>query len=104
MSSNASSQLPGTRLEQYSLKHPQEVLLVDAEVKGEPDQVMVFRGFSSSLMNATNFDPDVPVLPIDAEIVAIARLQGPYQPNNPQVIEADLTWEAFLPRLEAEGL
>ncbi len=104
MSSNSSSLPPCTRLEQYSLKYRQEVLLVDAEIDGESDQVMVFRGFSSSLMNATHFDPDVPVLPANAEIVAIARLKGPYQPNNPQIIEGDLTWETFLPRLEAEGL
>ena len=50
---------PLFRLEQYTLKHPQEVLLVKAEVNGELDELMVFKGFSSSLVRSTAFDPDV---------------------------------------------
>ncbi len=94
----------GLQLEQYTLKHPQEVLLVDAVVEGELDQVMVYRGFSSSLMRSTQFDPDVPVLPDAAEILAIARLQGPYQPHNPQVLEEGLSWEGFSSRLNSQGV
>ncbi len=47
------------RLEQYTVKRPQEVLLVTVEVDGERDEVAIFRGFSSSLMRPTAFDPDV---------------------------------------------
>jgi hypothetical protein len=52
------------RLEQYTLKRPNEVLLVTAEIDGELDQIAVFKGFSSSLMRSTDSDPDVPVLPL----------------------------------------
>lgn len=83
------------RLEQYTLKHPQEVLLVSAEIEGEADQVVVFRGFSSSLMRPTAFDPDVPVLPDTATITAIDRLEGPYTPDQPRYIERNLSWPAF---------
>lgn len=50
----------GRRLEQYTLKRPNEVLLVEIETDGQPDEVAIFKGFSSSLMNPTAFDPDVP--------------------------------------------
>jgi hypothetical protein len=108
--------LPIQRLEKYSLRHPQEVLLVRAEIVGEAevageanavivdevmvdevmvDEVMVFKGFSSSLVNPTAFDPDVPVLPEGAVITAIARLRGPYNPQSPEYLEQDVTWATF---------
>jgi len=78
------------RLEQYTLKRPEEVLLIDVEIDGEEDCVTVFRGFSSSLMRSTAFDPDVPVLPETATIVRADRLRSPYTPDDPQYIERDL--------------
>ncbi|MGD1902017.1 MAG: hypothetical protein ACFB9N_07230 [Geitlerinemataceae cyanobacterium] len=78
------------RLEQYTLKRPEEVLLIDAEIDGEEDCVTIFRGFSSSLMRSTAFDPDVPVLPESATIVRADRLCSPYNPDDPQYIERDL--------------
>lgn len=87
--------LPGQLLEQYSLQHPQEVLLVTAQVAGEPEQVMVFKGFSSSLMRATAYDPDVPLLPGGAEIVSIDRLRGPYRPDAPEYLQRGLSWAEF---------
>lgn len=83
----------GVRLEQYTLKRPQEVLIVSARVGGEEDCITIFKGFSSSLMRPTAFDPDVPVLPEEAEILSVDRLQGPYNPSNPQMIQAGLTLE-----------
>jgi len=83
------------RLEQYTLKRPQEVLLIRAEIGGEPEEVVIFRGFSSSLTRPTNPDPDVPVLPADAEIRAIDRLLGPYDPEHPQYLETGLTIAAM---------
>ncbi|NJK99132.1 MAG: hypothetical protein HC910_00695 [Spirulinaceae cyanobacterium SM2_1_0] len=74
------------RLEQYTALTPQEALLVDFTVDGEPDRVVIFRGFSSSLMRATAFDPDVPVLPETAMIARIERVVAPYDPAAPQVI------------------
>lgn len=94
----------GTRLEQYTVKRPQEVLLVTAEIEGELDQIVIFRGFSSSLVRPTAFDPDVPVLPADAKVMAIDRLQGPYTPNNPRYIEQNLSLEAVQAHLAAVGV
>ncbi|KAI9133481.1 hypothetical protein [Acaryochloris sp. CCMEE 5410] len=94
----------GDRLEQYTLQHPQEVLIVKAEVAGESDEIAIFRGFSSSLMRPTAFDIDIPVLPADANILSIDRLQGPYDPANPQYLQQDLSWEDFLKHLTELGL
>ncbi|WP_421657863.1 hypothetical protein [Leptothermofonsia sp. ETS-13] len=93
-----------SRLEKYTEKRRQEVLLVTAEVNGEPDQIVVFRGFSSSLMRSTAFDPDVPVLPDDATILTVDRLLGPYDPANPQYLQQGLTWETVQPLLVEAGV
>lgn len=87
------------QLEQYTLQHPQEVLLITAEVGGDLDEILIFRGFSSSLTRATAADPDVPVLPDDAVIKGIDRLLGPYQPDHPTYIEQRISWSEFSQRL-----
>ncbi|NJR66665.1 MAG: hypothetical protein HC772_17300 [Leptolyngbyaceae cyanobacterium CRU_2_3] len=92
------------RLEQYTLKRPQEVLLVAAEVAGELDEIAIFKGFSSSLMRSTAFDPDVPVLSTDARIVAIDRLVAPYRPDHPQYIQKGLSWEEMQGLLAEVGV
>ena len=82
----------GWRLEQYTLKRQQEVLIVELETPaGEPDMVMVYAGFSSSLMKSTAFDPDVPVIAPGSQIIAIDRLVSPYNPDAPQYIASGLT-------------
>lgn len=81
------------KLEEYTLKKRHEVLLVEVEIEGEKDQIIIFRGFSSSLMRPTNFDPDIPILPVTAKIIKIDRLTSPYNPSNPNYIQRDLTWE-----------
>ncbi len=81
------------KLEQYTIKHPQEVLLITVNLEEEMDQLMIFKGFSSSLMRPTEFNPDVPMLSEKAEILSIDRLQNPYNPNNPNYIEKGLSWE-----------
>lgn len=93
-----------SRLETYTLRYPQEVLLVEATVNGEFDRVVIFKGFSSSLVRPTAFDPDIPVLPSNAVITQIDRLQGPYQPDAPQYIEQGLSLKEFTGRLVAIGL
>lgn len=87
------------RLEEYTLKHPQELLVVHAHVGQQVDEILVFRGFSSSLMRPTDFDLEVSVLPEDAKVESIDRLKGPYQPQSPQYIEKDIPLEEFLSRL-----
>lgn len=95
---------PGQRLERYTEKRPQEVLLVTAKVEGEIDQIAIFRGFSSSLMRSTAFDPDLPVLPSHAVIESIDRLQSPYDPSNPRYIQQGVIWEEMQTLLEALDL
>lgn len=81
------------RLEQYTTQRPQEVLIVKIEIGGETDEIAIFRGFSSSLMRPTAFDPDVPVIPDTAKIIEIDRLFSPYNPTDPHYIQRGLTWE-----------
>ncbi|MGB3656095.1 MAG: hypothetical protein WBA41_33435 [Rivularia sp. (in: cyanobacteria)] len=83
------------RLEQYTVKRPQEVLLVTVEINGDRDEIAIFRGFSSSLMRPTAFDPDVAVIPPQAKIISIERLKSPYNPESPQYIQQGLTIEAM---------
>jgi hypothetical protein len=90
--------LPIHRLEQYTFRFPQEVLMVNAQVNGEEDFVVVFRGFSSSLVNPTAADPEIPVLSEAAIIDTIDRLQGPYTPDNPQYLERNISWADFSDR------
>lgn len=93
-----------TRLERYTERQRQEVLLVRATVEAQSVEVMVFRGFSSSLTGATAFDPDVPVLPPSAAIQSIDRLQAPYNPAAPQVIAANLSVAEMQTRLQTAGI
>ncbi len=92
------------RLEQYTIKRPSEVLLVAAEISGESDQILIFKGFSSSLMRPTAFDPDVPVLPASARIVSIDRVKSPYNLDAPCYIQQGLTWETMEPLLAEVGV
>ncbi|MCU0550804.1 MAG: hypothetical protein MUC48_15765 [Leptolyngbya sp. Prado105] len=94
----------GQRLEQYTIKCPNEVLLVSIEHDGQPDQVAIFKGFSSSLMNPTSFDPDTPILPDSAIVQSVDRLKSPYNPNNPRFVEQGLSWGEFQRLLDAVGV
>ena len=94
----------GQRLEKYTTKRPQEVLIVTVEIDGETDQIAIFKGFSSSLMRPTAFDPDVPVLPDDAKIISIDLVASPYNPAAPRYIEQGLTWETIQPLLSEVGV
>jgi hypothetical protein len=91
--------LIGQRLERYTAKRPQEVLIVTAQIDGELDQIAIFKGFSSSLMRPTAFDPDVPLLPEGAKIISVDRVASPYNPEAPRYIQQGLTWETIQPLL-----
>lgn len=92
------------RLEQYTIQRPQEVLIVTAEIDGELDNITVFKGYSSSLMRPTAFDPDQPVLPDNAQIISIDRLASPYNPNAPIYLEQGLNWDKFQILLSQAGI
>ena len=83
------------QLEKYSETHPQEVLVVQAKEGDEEIEIIIFRGFSSSLTGATAFDPDLSILSKQGEIVSIDRLRSPYEPSNPQYIQSNLSSAEF---------
>jgi len=87
------SQPIAQRLEQYTNQRKQEVLIVTVEISGEADTILIYKGFSSSLMRSTSYDPDLPVIPPEANIIAIDRLTSPYNPAQPNYIQQGLTWE-----------
>jgi hypothetical protein len=66
--------------------------------------VTVFKGFSSSLMRQTAYDPDIPVLPEQSVIQSIDRFVSPYHPAQPHPIQQGLSWDDFLVLLQADGL
>lgn len=90
---------PIRRLEKYTEKHPTEVLIVKVEIEGTPDEIAIFKGFSSSLMRPTANDPDVSILPVDAKIISIDRVESPYNPEQPRYLQQGLTWETIQPLL-----
>lgn len=92
------------RLEKYTTKRVDEVIVVHAEIAGESDQIAIFKGFSSSLMRPTASDPEVPVLPDDAKILSIDRVASPYNPDSPSYIQQGLTWETIQPLLLEAGV
>lgn len=92
------------RLEQYTIARPQEVLIVKAQIEGEFDEIAIFKGFSSSLVRSTAFDPEVPVLPQTAKIISVDRLQSPYNPNSPRYLEQGLSWETMESLLSEMGI
>lgn len=95
----------GLRLEKYTLQNRQEVLMVHLETAaGEADTVMIYAGFSSSLVMPTAFDPDVPVIAADSTIMSVDRLKSPYNPDAPQYIESGLSLTAMISILETMNL
>lgn len=94
----------GKRLEQYTTKRPQEVLLVTVEIADEQDTIAIFKGFSSSLMRPTAFDPDIPVLPHGAKVLNIDRVASPYNPESPRYIQQGISWEAMQALLSEVGV
>ena len=82
----------GFRLEQYTIKRKEEVLIVQVETStGEEDTVLIYNGFSGSLTRPTTYDPDIPVIEDNAKIISIDRVASPYNPVKPEYIQTGLT-------------
>ncbi|GLJ53961.1 hypothetical protein SUGI_1153560 [Cryptomeria japonica] len=92
------------RLEAYTEAVRSEVLIVHALLDDQPDQVIIFKGFSSSLVRRTSPDPSKPVLPSRAIIKSIDRIRGPFNPSNINYIQKDLKWEEFEELLKEKQL
>ncbi len=98
-------QLPWNRaLERYTELVPTEVLQVYLQQDGQDDLVVIYRGFSSSLMRPTPKDLSQPVIDTQAQFLRLDRLQGPLDPANPQMIQADLDQAAMVALLQQAGL
>jgi hypothetical protein len=62
----------------------------------EPFELLIFRGFSSSVSHPTAFDPDCPALPEGARIHEAELLQGPLNPAAEQPLAGPLPAQRFL--------
>ncbi|MCP9886178.1 hypothetical protein KBY97_13750 [Synechococcus sp. ATX 2A4] len=62
----------------------------------EPFELLIFRGFSSSVTHPTAYDPDQSALPPGAELASAELLAGPLDPSNERVLVAATAVEAFL--------
>ena len=62
----------------------------------EPFELLIFRGFSSSVTHPTAFDPDRPALPEGAVIETAELLSGPLNPRNEQRLAGPQPVEGFL--------
>ena len=77
-------------LEAISRGRPDRVLRLRGSLPAaagrEPFELLIFRGFSSSVSHPTAFDPDQPALPEEALIEAADLLLGPLDPAVEQVL------------------
>ena len=62
----------------------------------EPFELLIFRGFSSSVSHSTAFDPDQPALPEKARIETAELLLGPLNPAQEQRLEGPSDPRRFL--------
>ena len=89
------------RLEELSRSRPDRVLRLTGELPAEggglePFELLIFRGFSSSVSHPTAFDPDQPALPADARIDTAELLQGPLNPAQERCLAGPVEPERFL--------
>lgn len=99
MSLSVAAQLQA--LEGISRSRPDRVLrllgvLPDDSGGWEPCELLIFRGFSSSVSHPTGFDPDQPLLPPEARLESAELLAGPLNPAAEQRLAGPLPVAAFL--------
>jgi hypothetical protein len=87
-------------LEACSREHPDRVLrlrgLLPADQATEPFELLLFRGFSSSISHPTAFDPDQPLLPEASVIESAELLLGPLQPGTERPLRGPAEPQLFL--------
>ena len=88
------------QLEERSRSRPDRVLRLTGELPGQngPErfELLIFRGFSSSVSHPTAFDPDQPALPPLAQVQAAELLQGPLNPSAEQRLAGPMAPELLL--------
>ena len=89
-----------SQLEELSRSRADRVLRLrgDLPVEGgwEPFELLIFRGFSSSVSHPTGFDPDQPALPEGARIHEAALLEGPLNPAAERPLAGPFPAQRFL--------
>ena len=85
-----------SQLEAISSQRPDRVLRLAGHLAGEPLELLIFRGFSSSTTHPTAFDPDQSALPDGALIETASLLRGPLNPAAEQVLAGPTDPELFL--------
>ncbi|XP_050891389.1 uncharacterized protein LOC127096896 [Lathyrus oleraceus] len=88
-----------SELEFYSQSARGEALIVHALVDQNEVEVLIFKGFSSSLSYSTSPDPTRSILPARAVIKSIDRIKGPFDPANIEYLQKDVPWEEFKTKL-----
>ena len=91
-------------LERYSQRIPSEALRVQIQMDGEDDCVLIYKGFSSSLMRATPSSADESVIPFAATLIELERLRAPLHPVNPEVLATYRDSEAVRALLQEQGI
>jgi len=88
------------QLEAISRSRPDRVLRLSGQLPAEGGEelfeLLIFRGFSSSVSHPTAFDPDQPALPPEARIERAELLQGPLNPAAEQVLAGPMAPELLL--------
>lgn len=96
-------------LEALSRERPDRVLRLRGELpvdgeglpaaageRREPFELLIFRGFSSSVSHPTAFDPDVPALPEGTLVREAELLRGPLNPALEQRLAGPSAPQSFL--------
>ena len=88
-------------LEAISRDRPDRVLRLRGDLPGEKGlaeafELLIFRGFSSSVSHPTAFDPDQPALPESARLMSAELLQGPLNPAAEQRVAGPMDPELLL--------
>jgi hypothetical protein len=89
-------------LETISRDHPRRVLRLQGQLPpdhdgvAEPFDVLIFRGFSSSVTHPTAVDPDQPLLPEGSLVKSAVLLQGPLQTDGSTALAGPLPADWFL--------
>ena len=90
------------RLEDLSARHHNWVLRCRGRLaSGDPFDLILFRGFSSSTSHSTATDADAPLLRAGDQLETIEILKAPLQPGVEQVLEPAMAPETFWPILAA---
>jgi len=91
-------------LERYSERNPREVLRIQLEQEDGSDTVIIYRGFSSSLVRGTPADVSEPVIPHQARLITVERIQAPLDPVHPRILATYSDLTAVMELLQGAGI